>query len=97
MSNVLLEAGSMQKPCITTDTTGCNDIIQDGITGYLCKVKDAVDLQEKMLRMIRATPAERHSMGLKAREVVKEKFAKKIVTDAYLSAIEKIEAKKTGL
>ncbi len=87
MSNVLLEAGSMQKPCITTDTTGCNDIIQDGVTGYLCKVKDAKDLQEKMQKMIEATPEALHTMGLKAREVVKAKFAKKIVTDAYLAAI----------
>ena len=87
MSNVLLEAGSMQKPCITTDTTGCSDIVQDGLTGYLCKVQDAGDLQQKMQKMINASADERHTMGINAREIIKQKFAKKIVTDAYLNAI----------
>ncbi len=90
MSNVLLEAASMQKPCITTDITGCSDIVQDGVTGYLCKVKDTSDLQEKMLRMIAAPASEREQMGLNARQLVKDKFAKKIVTDAYLAALQKV-------
>jgi glycosyltransferase involved in cell wall biosynthesis len=87
MSNVLLEAGSMQKPCITTDTTGCNNIVVDDVTGYLCKVKDARDLADKMRKIMNLTAEERNRMGIKAREIVKEKFAKKIVTDAYQQAI----------
>jgi glycosyltransferase involved in cell wall biosynthesis len=90
MSNVLLEAGSMQKPCITSDTTGCNNIVIDAVTGYLCKVKDADDLAEKMEKIINISAEERKEMGIKAREIVKEKFAKKIVTDAYQQAICKI-------
>jgi glycosyltransferase involved in cell wall biosynthesis len=90
MSNVLLEAGSMQKPCITSDTTGCNDIVVDGLTGYLCKVKDAKDLQLQMERMLKLTKEEREEMGVKAREIMKTKFAKQIVVDAYVKAIESV-------
>ena len=90
MSNVLLEAGSMQKPCITCDTTGCNDIVLDGITGYLCQVKNATDLKEKMQLMANLAPDLRNEMGVKARERMKEKFGKKIIFDAYLDAFKKI-------
>lgn len=88
MSNVLLEAGSMQKPCITTDTTGCRDIVEDGVTGYLCRVKDAGDLYLKMNTMADLGVEERKLMGVNAREIIKTKFAKQIVIDAYLSAID---------
>ena len=87
MSNVLLEAGSMEKPCITTDTTGCNDIVVDNITGYLCKVKDAEDLADKMKKMMHLPASQRVEMGVKARDIIKNKFGKKIVIDAYLRAI----------
>jgi glycosyltransferase involved in cell wall biosynthesis len=59
-SNVLLEASSMEKPCITCDTTGCREIVEDKITGLLCKVADAEDLAEKMKQMISFSYEKRH-------------------------------------
>ena len=90
MSNVLLEAGSMQKPCITSNTTGCSDIVIDGLTGYLCRVKDAADLQAQMIKMADLPKDNRTQMGIEAREIMKKKFAKQLVEDAYLSAIDAI-------
>lgn len=91
MSNILLEAASMQKPCITCDTTGCNDIVEDNVTGFLCKVKDADDLAVKMKKMYHLSQKERFDMGIKARAKVIKEFDKQIVIDAYLKAIEKIK------
>ncbi|MEO6539303.1 MAG: glycosyltransferase family 4 protein [Ferruginibacter sp.] len=90
MSNILLEAASMQKPCITCDTTGCNDIVEDNVTGFLCKVRDASDLAQKMKKMFHLTELERTEMGTKARLKVIKEFDKQIVIDAYLNAIYKI-------
>jgi len=90
MSNVLLEAGSMGKPCIASDTTGCNDIITDHYNGFLCKVKNATDLALKMQQMMNLSEEERKQMGAHARARVIQKFAKKIVVDAYLDAISKL-------
>ena len=90
MSNVLLEAGSMEKPSITSDTTGCRDIVVPNETGYLCKVKDADDLAEKMLKMYNLDNAAREEMGKKARGLMKVKFAKQIVINAYAAAIETV-------
>ena len=51
-SNILLEAASMEKPVITTNTTGCKEIVADNVTGLLCNVKDELDLADKMEKMI---------------------------------------------
>ena len=90
MSNVLLEAGSMQKPCITTDTAGCRDIVVDGVSGYLCKVQDTDDLALQMTKMLELKKEEREQMGVNAREIMKTKFAKQIVIDSYINAIESV-------
>lgn len=87
-SNVLLEAGSMGKPCVTCDTTGCNEIVEDGVTGYLAEVRNAKDLAVKMQKMYRLSSEERKQMGIRARQRVIKYFDKQIVVDAYLRAIE---------
>jgi glycosyltransferase involved in cell wall biosynthesis len=86
-SNVLLEGSSMEKPCITCDVTGCRDIVEDGVTGLLCKVQDAKDLEAKMLMFYNMDENLRAGMGKKAREKVIKEYDKGIVIDAYLRAI----------
>ena len=96
MSNVLLEASSMQKPAIASNVTGCKEIIIDTKTGFLCKVKDADDLFEKMKKMVNLSESERQQMGVAGRKNIIEKFTKKIVIDAYLNNIQEILSKKTN-
>ena len=80
----------MEKPCIASNTTGCKEIVEDGVTGYLCTPRDAHDLADKM-RMMRYLSEERRvEMGKKGRQKVIMEFDKKIVIDAYLKAIEQI-------
>ena len=89
-SNILLEAASMEKPAITCNTTGCKEIVDDGITGYLCKVKDEKDLAEKMEKMLLLSPHQREEMGKKAREKIIREYDKEIVLKAYLKAINQL-------
>lgn len=86
-SNILLEAASMEKPTITSNTTGCKEIVEDSVTGFLCKVKDSTDLALKMEKMIQLSPDERTAMGKRAREKIIKEFDKEIVLQAYLKAI----------
>lgn len=86
-SNILLEAGSMEKPAITTNTTGCKEIVEHGVTGLLCNVKDDLDLADKMEQMIMLSEEQRISMGKKAREKIIKEYDKQIVIGAYLKAI----------
>jgi glycosyltransferase involved in cell wall biosynthesis len=78
MSNVLLEAASMAKPLIATDVTGCRDIVEDGINGFLCKVKDGKDLADKMEKMINLTATQREEMGKRGREKMMKSLIKKL-------------------
>ncbi|TMI73076.1 MAG: glycosyltransferase family 4 protein [Bacteroidetes bacterium] len=90
MSNVLLEAASMARPLIATNVTGCRDIVEDGMNGLLCKVKDGKDLAEKMKRMMSMPPEQREQMGKKGREKMIREFDKKLVIQIYLQAIDEV-------
>jgi len=89
-SNILLEAASMEKPIITTNTTGCKEIVDDGVTGFLCNVRDSIDLAKKMEKMLLLPSEQRNSMGKKARQKVINEFDKQIVIKAYLDAINEV-------
>ncbi|MEO5650962.1 MAG: glycosyltransferase, partial [Ginsengibacter sp.] len=89
-SNILLEAAAMEKPAITSDTTGCKEIVEDGVTGFLCKVRNGKDLAEKMEKMLLLSPHERGIMGKKARQKIIKEYDKQIVVDAYLKAIDRV-------
>ena len=91
-SNTLLEAASMGKPVITTNTTGCREIVTDKVTGFLCRVKDEEDLAEKMEQMILLPADVRNEMGRNARIKIIREYDKQIVIDAYLKAIRQATA-----
>ena len=86
----LLEAAAMGRPVVTTDAVGCRDAVEDGVSGLLCRVRDADDLADKLLRMIEMPPVERVLMGLEGRKKMEREFDEKIVVDRYLCAIKEI-------
>ena len=90
LSRVLLEAASMAKPIITTDTPGCRDVVDDGVNGFLCKVKDSKDLADKMVKMLKLSEEERIKMGKAGREKIIKEFDEKIVIEKYLKAIKEV-------
>ncbi len=89
----LLEAAAMARPIITTDAIGCREVVEDGINGYLCQVRDAADLAAKMEQMLSLTSAQRVEMGLRGRAKMEAEFDEEIVIDKYLSAIKAIVKK----
>lgn len=86
----LLEAASMGIPIVTTNAIGCRDSVDDGVTGFLCRPKDAMDLADKMRRMLSLPPDERRRMGQAGREKMIREFDERIVIAKYLQAIEDI-------
>lgn len=92
LSRVLLEVASMAKPIITTTVPGCKEVVDDGVNGYLCEVKDADSLAEQMKKMILLTDDKRREMGRKGREKVIKEFDEKIVIEKYREAIEELIA-----
>jgi len=79
----------MAKPIITTDAPGCRDVVEDGKTGYICKVKDAKDLALQMEKMIGLSAEKLEEMGSRARKKVISEFSEKIIIDKYLYIIKR--------
>ncbi len=71
--NVVMQACSLQRPCIVTDINGCNEIIQHGKTGLIVDPKNADQLYDAMKHL--ATHAsKRKQFGMLSREFVVENF-----------------------
>ena len=83
----LLEAAAMGRPIVTTDAVGCKDVVDDGLNGFLCKVKDAQDLANQMEQMLLLSAEQRGLMGLRGRQKMEREFDERIVIDQYLGTI----------
>jgi glycosyltransferase involved in cell wall biosynthesis len=90
----LLEAAAMAKPIITTDAVGCREVVDDGVNGYLCKVRDAEDLAAKMDRMLALSMDERAAMGRAGRKKMETQFDEKIVIAKYLQVVAELVGKR---
>lgn len=82
----LMEAASMQLPLITSDSSGCRELVKDQVTGYLCRLKDPVDLAAKMEKMLLLPRKQRQEMGLLGRELMVSKFDISHVLEYYRAA-----------
>lgn len=87
LSNVLLESAACGRPIITTDRSGCKEVVEDGHNGYMIKQKDSQSLIRAVEKFISLTNNERKNMGLNGRNKVEREFDRKIVIDAYMEEI----------
>lgn len=84
----LMEAASMGKPIIGTDSVGCRDIVEDGVNGFTVRARDAADLAEKMEQLMLLPEHHRDLMGRNGRDKVLREFDERLVIREYLRAIE---------
>ena len=73
MPRSVLEAMSMGRAIITTDTPGCRDTVVHNENGYLVPVKSIKELSIAMLKLIDNRQAIR-KMGIKSRKMAEESF-----------------------
>lgn len=90
LSNVLIESLSCCRPIITTDRSGCREVIDDGINGFLVKQKDTNDLIRVVEKFLNCSNDQRKAMGLAGRKKVEELFDRSIVVSKYIEAIDMI-------
>jgi glycosyltransferase involved in cell wall biosynthesis len=94
LSKALLEACAMGKAIITTDAIGCRDLVEDGVNGYLCQIKSAVDLALKMEKLLLKDLDEVHEMGRCGRIKIEKEYDEKILINIYLQELKTIESKE---
>jgi glycosyltransferase involved in cell wall biosynthesis len=84
LPRTIIEAMSMEKPVITTDTAGCNETVEEGVNGFLVPVQNTELLTHAMLRFLQLSPSERKQMGKKGRELAVTEFDdKKIAAEIF--------------
>lgn len=90
MANTNLECAASGRPVITSNIHGCLEAVEDGVSGYLAKVKDADDLYVKMKQFSELDGAVRETMGLAGRKRMEDVFDKKrIVGETIKEILEK--------
>ncbi|HEX8400915.1 MAG TPA: glycosyltransferase family 4 protein [Allosphingosinicella sp.] len=87
LPRVLLEGAAMAKPLITTDVPGCRQVVDHGVNGLLCTVRDPRSLADAMLKMIRSGEARRSAMGAAGRRKIEAEYDERIAVGRYLDAI----------
>ena len=87
ISNILLESSACARPIITTDRSGCREVVDDSVNGYIVKQLNTPDLIEKIEKFINLNYPAKKNMGLAGRKKVETEFNRRIVVDAYLEEI----------
>ena len=84
----LMEASSMAKAIVTTDTFGCRDVVDDGKNGFLVPIKNSKILAEKIDTLIKDEGL-RLKMGKNALQKAQNEFDVKKVVNQYMEYYEK--------
>ena len=74
----LVEAAACGRAVVTTDTTGCRDAIEPGVTGLLVDVASAEALYDGVIQLADDDEL-RQSMGRAGRQLAQEEFDEKLI------------------
>jgi len=85
----LLEAAAMGRPIVTTNAVGCREVVEDGVNGLLCNVRDGQNLYAKMAAIAAMPHDQLRAMGQKGREKVEKEFNEEIVQNIYMKELDR--------
>lgn len=90
LSTTLLEAGGLGKPSITTDVTGCKDVIIDGFNGKIIDDPKTVgfdhivkQLSDSMIYFLEAPDSQVAMLGKQAKDYVLKNYERTELWEAY--------------
>lgn len=90
MANVILETASTGRAIIASDIPGCQEAIEDSVTGYLFKPKSVLELTEKIEKFLNLSTFERKQLGSYGQKKMCKDFDRNIVVNAYLEEIKRV-------
>lgn len=90
ISNVLLESSACGRPVITTDRSGCREVVTEGVNGYIVEERNTDELIDKIEMFLMLDNSAKKQMGLAGRKKIVEEFNRQIVVDTYCTEIAKI-------
>jgi glycosyltransferase involved in cell wall biosynthesis len=94
--NVLLEAMAASLPVITTPAGECQELVQDGVNGYLVPFDDHPTFAARLVELARS-PSRRSAMGKAGRSLVESRFEYDHLGPALMSAYTEIARQTRAL
>jgi glycosyltransferase involved in cell wall biosynthesis len=82
LSNVILESMAAGKPVVATNVGGSQEMVKDGITGYLVPPTDSGAIASAVIDLLQ-NPNKAQAMGAAGRKVVQEKFTIEAMVKKY--------------
>ena len=75
---VLIEACASRRAVISSNISGCREIIEDGLNGILVEPKNSNKLASAIIKLLTSDDL-RHKYGTNGRRLVKDKFSLRII------------------
>lgn len=88
MPRVLMEAAAMARPVVTTNVTGCRDVVEDGVTGLLCAPQNAASLADACVRMMDRDDLA--GMADRAHDLAHERYDDRIIIAMYREVVQAV-------
>jgi len=93
MPNTVLEGMACGLPVVATRASGLEELVHDGVNGYLVDVNDVEALARRMAALI-TNPHERQRMGKESRKIAEREFAWEYIAAQYLEIYQRISNEK---
>ena len=83
----MLEAMAFSRPVASTAVFGIPDLVEDGVSGFLCRDRDLSALRGMLERVALTSPEELAAMGAHAQGVVTTRHDPRVYEDYYLAQL----------
>lgn len=90
MSNVLLESAASGRPIITTNRSGCKEIVDNMKNGLIVESQNSNDLIKKIELFLSLKQSLKVEMGLNGRKKIEKEFDRQIIVNSYVRKIKTI-------
>ncbi|MEW5961595.1 MAG: glycosyltransferase [Chloroflexota bacterium] len=89
MPNTVLEAMACGLPIVATRASGLDQLVKEGVNGYLVAINDPDALADRLASLI-DNPYERRRMGKESRKIAEQEFDWEYITEQYVEIYKRI-------
>ena len=84
IANVVLEAMALKTLVLSTDCGGMDEVIQDGLNGYLIPIRDSEAIAKKIIQISKIGEHEKKKVQNKALETIQSQHTTKLMVDGMI-------------
>lgn len=84
IANVVIESMAIGTPVISSNCGGMQEVIRNGINGFLYKNRNALDLSNKIIEFNNMNTLERNKISINAKETINTKFKRSRMLDEFI-------------